>query len=386
MSRTIQILFFAISTIAGQPLFAEEPLLRVVADAENRPVAVEASGWIKDQLLKLSREDPESIKALSALFRVHVLDDKGNPQFPALGGRSEFHEGAIRFTPQFSFQPGMKYEAFFQWPARALPSTQLFSLKFAIPSPPPTPPTRVTAIYPSAATLPENQLRFYIHFSGAMTTGEAYQHVKLLKANGQEVKRAFLELGEELWDGTGQRLTLLFDPGRVKKGLKPREEFGPVLEPGESYRLVIDKSWKDANGQPLAADFEKEFTAGPAVEAAVDWKEWKIDAPPSGGREPLVIRFPRSLDHALLQRMIGVEGAAGKMIDGAITVTDEERRWQFIPAQPWPAGQLTLVVEKTLEDSAGNNLARPFEVDVFDRVDDKPGPDYVRIPLSTKQK
>jgi len=349
-------------------------------------VAVETSGLIKDQLLKLSREDPESIKVLSAFFRVNVLDDKGNPQVPALGGRSEFHEGAIRFTPQFSFQPGMKYEAFFQWPARALPSTQLFSLTFAIPSPPPDPPTRVTAIYPSAAALPENQLRFYIHFSAPIASGEAYQHVKLLKANGQEVKRAFLELGEELWDGSGQRLTLLFDPGRVKKGLKPREEFGPVLEPGETYRLVIDKSWKDANNQPLASGFEKKFVAGPAIEAAVDWEEWKIEAPAAGSREALVIRFPRPLDHALLQRMIGVESAPGKTIDGEISVADEERRWEFVPAQSWPAGPLTLLVEKTLEDSAGNNLARPFEVDVFERVDDKPGPDFVRIPFIATKK
>ena len=71
-----------------------------------------------------------------------------------------------------------------------------------------------------------------------MAAGDAYEHVKLLKANGEVVTRAFLEIGEELWDGSGQRITLLFDPGRVKKGLSPRLQFGPVLEAGQTYRLV----------------------------------------------------------------------------------------------------------------------------------------------------
>jgi hypothetical protein len=189
-----------------------------------------------------------------------------------------------------------------------------------------------------------------------------------------------------LWDGAGQRLTLLFDPGRVKKGLSPRLQFGPVLEAGQSYRLVIDRAWHDANNQPLAASFEKRFTAGPPVEKAVDAKEWKIDPPPASTRAALVLRFPWPLDRALLMRMITIEDAAKKSIDGQIRLADDERRWEFRPDQPWPAGQFSLVVDKELEDSAGNNLARPFEVDVFDRVDDRPGPDFVRIPFEIRAK
>src|SRR6185369_17474733 len=114
----------------------------------------------------------------------------------------------------------------------------------------------------------------------------------------------FLEIGEELWDGTGTRLTLLFDPGRVKTGLKPREEFGPVLEAGKGYRLVIDKVFRDANNRPLVQNFEKRFTVGPMIETAVDPQQWKIESPASSMRQPLTIVFPRSLDRALLMRMI----------------------------------------------------------------------------------
>src|SRR5947208_3044777 len=125
-----------------------------------------------------------------------------------------------------------------------------------------------------------------------MAAGNASEHVMLFKANGEIVKRAFLEIGEELWDGTGTRLTLLFDPGRVKMGLKPREEFGPVLEAGKSYRLVIEKGFRDANNQPLVESFEKRFTAGPMIEAAVDAKQWKIESPALGSRQPLTVTFP----------------------------------------------------------------------------------------------
>jgi hypothetical protein len=222
-----------------------------------------------------------------------------------------------------------------------------------------------------------------------MAAGDAYAHVKLLKANGEPVFRPFLEIGEELWDGTGQRLTLLFDPGRVKRGLSPREQFGPVIEAGQSYRLVVGKEWLDARGQPLAAVFEKRFTAGPAIETALDMKEWKVDSPAAQTSDPLVVRFPRPLDRALLHRMISVVDNHGGQIEGQILVAEEERRWEFRPLADWRAGKYELIADSALEDSAGNNLARPFEVDVFEKVDQSPAPEFVRLSfevLPQKQK
>ena len=111
--------------------------------------------------------------------------------------------------------------------------------------------TRLLAIYPSSNVLPENQLKFYLHFSAAMSRGEAYRRVSLLDQNGKKVEFPFLELGEELWNPSGSRFTLFFDPGRIKRGLRPRELFGPALLEGHSYTLVVDQRWEDANGQPL---------------------------------------------------------------------------------------------------------------------------------------
>ena len=36
------------------------------------------------------------------------------------------------------------------------------------------------------------------------------------------------------------RLTLLFHPGRVKRGVGPNEALGPPLRSGETFRLVVD--------------------------------------------------------------------------------------------------------------------------------------------------
>ena len=80
-----------------------------------------------------------------------------------------------------------------------------------------------------------------------MSRGEAYRHIRLLDATGKPVAAPFLELDEELWSDDGKRFTLLFDPGRIKRGLKPREELGPVLEAGKSYELV-DRPRLDRRG------------------------------------------------------------------------------------------------------------------------------------------
>ena len=109
-------------------------------------------------------------------------------------------------------------------------------------------------VYPSRDLLPENLLQFYIFFSAPMSRGEAYRRITLLDiATGKIVDAPFLELDEELWSPDGTRFTLVFDPGRIKRGLKPREEVGPVLEAGKSYSLVIDRQWLDALGK-LAQD------------------------------------------------------------------------------------------------------------------------------------
>jgi len=379
------VLSFIVLALVSPAARSAEPEIRVVTDRDQRPVAIEIVGLAKSELAEIVRlpaDDPAWTKRLA----VYVADASAGQDQPAMLGSYAVEGTSLRFTPTYSLRPGMKYRVVFRPVATNGSPSREIAKEIAIPARPLGEPARITAIYPSSSTLPDNQLRFYIHFSAPMSSGGSYRHVKLLKADGTPVAKPFYEIGEELWDGTGQRFTLLCDPGRVKKGLKPREEFGPVLEAAQSYRLVIDKDWRDEHGQPLAAGFEKRFTAGPPVETAVDYQKWKISPPTAANRDPLVVRFDRPLDRALLMRMITVADQKGKAIDGEITVGDEERRWEFRPDQPWQAGSFALVVDTALEDSTGNNLARPFEIDVFDKVDENPRPDFVRIPFAISAK
>src|SRR6185503_7799389 len=112
----------------------------------------------------------------------------------------------------------------------------------------------------------------------------------------------FLELDEELWDRQGRRLTLFIDPGRIKRGLKPREEVGPVFEEGKSYTLAVDREWLDAAGNPLQQAFRKEIHVGPADDKQPDPNTWHVDAPVRDTTDPVLVRFPEPLDHAMLHR------------------------------------------------------------------------------------
>lgn len=288
-----------------------------------------------------------------AVFPV-TLDAAGSP--PMLGTYT-VRGPDVRFRPRFPFVPGQAYRAEF----RAGPDGPAVT-RFTIPALPLPPPAVVAAIYPSADRLPENLLRLYLHFTGPMRRGEVYDHVKLLTAKGKAVESPFLEIGEELWDPSGRRLTLLIDPGRIKRGLKPREDIGPVLEADQGYVLVIDAGWRDAHGRPLGKEFRKSFRAEAAAEKAIDPAAWKLQSPKAGTRAPLAVVFPAPWDHALLLRVVTVTGPDGP-VAGRAAVDKAETVWTFTPKDIWAKGAYELVAGPELEDVAGNRIGRPFEVD-----------------------
>ena len=54
------------------------------------------------------------------------------------------------------------------------------------------PDVLVTAIYPEQNILPENILKFYIHFSEPMREGNFLDHIHLLDSKGKDLKGVFL--------------------------------------------------------------------------------------------------------------------------------------------------------------------------------------------------
>jgi hypothetical protein len=242
----------------------------------------------------------------------------------------------------------------------------------------------VARIYPTAAVLPENLLKFYIHFSAPMSRGHIYDHIHLRDGAGKDVQLPFLEIDEELWDPSMTRLTLFIDPGRIKRGVQPLEEIGPALEQGKRYTLEIDRAWTDATGLPLKENFRKEFEVGSINREPMAIATWKIQPPKADTRQALALSFPRPIDHALAQRMIQVMDSSGKFVEGSIALEDEERRWLFTPKNPWPRGGQAVLVQKTIEDLCGNNIGKAFEVDLFESVQRRFTNETVRLPFEVR--
>jgi hypothetical protein len=249
-----------------------------------------------------------------------------------------------------------------------IPGMAPISAVVDVPKPVVAPTTVVDRVYPSTNLLPENQLKFYVHFSRPMARGFAYQHVFLLDESGAKVNVPFLELTQELWDPEARRFTLFFDPGRIKRGLLSQQELGMALHEGKRYTLVIDKGWLDEDGNPLVSDFRKSFTAGPADRKPIDLKAWTIRKPSAGTRNPVTVVFPEPLDHAILQRELEVVNS-GTVIAGSVSIGPEEKSWIFTPDAAWRKGTYSIEVGTAVADLAGNMIDRPFEIDVFEQVD-----------------
>ena len=218
----------------------------------------------------------------------------------------------------------------------------------------------MTAIYPSADTLPENLLRFYLQFNQPMKTERNLEQIQLLDHDDQIVTGALFNNVRELWDPAQKQLTLIFDPGRVKTGLRAHESMGRALIPGQKYRLLID-NLQNVHHQPMTAPFVKSFVVGPADTIAPDLEAWVVKPPAAAGQLPLRVEFPGMLDQFSLHHRLLVLRADSTKLSGSIKLGNRERSWFFTPKANWQPGSYFLLVNGRLEDPAGNNLRGLFD-------------------------
>ena len=322
------------------------------------------------------------------VLRVQIAKSSGS----GIAGTYTAQNGTIRFTPMFGFDQGRTYIATFN--AARIPGVNArepwrqprLQRVVTLPGAPAPPQTEVTQVYPSGPVLPENMLRFYIEFSAPMGRGGPLEHIRLLTDDGKEVADPFLPVEAEFWNPERTRFTLFFDPGRVKRGIKPNRDMGRALVVGRRYTLIVSDRLLDGNGRPLKEAYRHAFTAGPAEESALDPAKWNVIPPVAGTRGALTVLFPKPLDHGLLQRALGVQktepGAPGSGVDfgGEIRVEGNETRWVFTPTEPWTSGTYALVALPLLEDPAGNRIGRAFEVRSGEEERRQPA----RIPFQVK--
>ena len=304
----------------------------------------------------------------------------GREEVPPLLGSYAVEGGTLVFRPAYPIAPGVQYRVEFHASGGA-------SLEKIVDGPrlDTSPVAHVLRVYPTAEVLPSNQLRLYIYFSTPMSRGEAVQYVHILDESGEKLEgaKAVLLPGQELWDPNYQRLTLTFDPGRIKRGLTSNQTIGPPISEGKRYTLVIDRDWPDARGVPMSESFQKAFRGGPAERTPLDPAQWRLNVPKLGTSDPLIVTFPKPMNFPLLQRMIEVSGSR-RPIEGTIDIDHQETQWRFTPREAWKSGDYDLVVDARVEDLAGNHIGQPFDIDTFERVTEHISTTTISLPFAIK--
>jgi len=352
----------ACSPAADSPI--ADLILRIDSTAPNHGAA-EVSYLDLEALDRLQRSRP-TLEEWQEILAVYAGGEEPAPDATAVLGTYSISGDTLRFTPRFPPMTTQSYVARYDGAAllkrvggrvrNERKTVVITGWSSAAPG-----DTRVVHVYPTSDRLPANLLKLYVLFSAPMRTGEAAARIRLIDDSGGEVDDAFLNVPQELWDPDKRRLTVLFDPGRIKSDLRPHEELGLPLQEGRAYTLTIDSEWRDANGATLASAFEKRFTVIAADRVSPAPSEWRIAAPARNTRDYLTLDFPEPLDYALLRRVIIVKRSSGEPIAGSIVIARDDRQWLFSPAQPWAAGAYILEIGAELEDLAGNNLTHVFD-------------------------
>lgn len=284
---------------------------------------------------------------------IKVVLANGNKQ--AILGKFSADNSALLFEPLIPLTPGLSYHI--------LENNRLIG-QLLIPFNKNEQAPELLAIYPQLDTLPENLLKFYVRFSKPMRSGESLQFIHLLGEKGDTLRNVFLNLQPELWDTTSSVLTLWLDPGRIKRGLTLNRALGNPLNMNETYHLVISSTWKGQNGLNLTQTYRKAFVAGKRDDLAPDLKQWQLQVPKASTTAPLEIKTRETLDHYLLSESIGIVDQNNSLVKGKINLDKKDQQVLFVPTQPWKVQRYRLQVDARLEDLAGNNLNRVFDLDI----------------------
>jgi len=228
---------------------------------------------------------------------------------------------------------------------------------------------------PSGSIIPENILRFTVKFPKPMKRGDVLKHISLNDSEGKAIVAPFHETSELLWSKDGKRLTLLIDPGRIKSGVKPNVDLGPVLKEGSSVELAISNDWEDENGATRPESFRAKFRVGPVQREGIEVVGFDaMRFNPENGRPTLRIDLGRLVEPAQVEGHFRVEDENGKRITGA---TSYERSSTFVEFNFAGIDTAKLVlfacIDPELEDVCGNRLGLPFEDrDLSKKPDPKP--------------
>ena len=283
----------------------------------------------------------------------------------ATAGTWERSGDGARFTPRFGAVPGTRYAVV----GRAGDSDDLWQelARVSVPGTGLEPRTVVETIEPDSEWVPANLLRLSVTFSAAMEEGSAAGNIHLLDEAGSELRGTLLEMPPELWDRDHRRLTVLLEPGRIKRGLEPNQQAGPPLRNGDTVTVAVEVGIRDDRGAPLREGARRSYRVGPSIRSRVDPALWEVRWP-ERDTDPVDVRFDRPLDAALVARFLRVIDGRGIRVPGQASLDQEARRWTFTPATS--VDSVRISIDTRLEDVAGNSVRRVFDRDLQRPEDD----------------
>ena len=205
-------------------------------------------------------------------------------------------------------------------------------------------------VSPSGRSVPANLLRIELRFDQPLPALPS-RHIVLRGADGAPIDSALLDLA--LAGKDERSLVVLMHPGRVKQGLGAQQALGRALHEGDQVSITVDDP-------RLAQPLRHAWRVGPAIYERIDPAGWSLQAPPAGGRAPLVLKLPAPLN-ASAAELIAVAAPGERRIAGRAAWHTGETEWRFIPASPWRAGAYRVRLHPDLEDPAGNRLCAAFE-------------------------
>jgi hypothetical protein len=357
--------------------------LRVVWSSYLGVDCLRLTGWSARALERVSAMTPRERARHVPVYPTELVQSAlGASNLPSADGKYEVDGDTLCFVPTYPFMAGTSYTVLVHH--SLVGSAATFELEDFDPftitrtrEAVDAPAAFVVAVHPSAKEVPRNLLRFSLSFSTSMSEGFVEERVYVVDADTRErLSGALLPMEPELWDLARTRVTVLFDPARIKRGLAPHREAGYPLREGATIEVVVDAGFADAHGRPLAEGFSQRYQVVGDVRRRIEPAEWEVQAPRSGTRDPLVVRFDRPLDHALLHRCLAVVDSDAARVPGRVAVADGEQSWAFTPAAEWRDEPCALVVDTTLEDLAGNSVSRVFDRELAD-------PDHAPIAAKT---
>ena len=251
-----------------------------------------------------------------------------------------------------------------------------------IARPEPAEPTRVVAVYPTTAEPPENLLRFYLHFSAADEPGPRLSPPPAPRRRGPPRRRSLPGAGRGALGPERDPVDPADRPRPDQAG--PRPSRGTRPGPGGRRdvhprgRRLLARRDRPAAGGSLPEDLPRRSRGRRAA------RPGSMGGPASPLRHGRPARRP--LPRAARSRPARPAPERGRRRGRAGRRTGRGRGGgdpldlQTL-RRPGLPDRTACIVGTDLEDLAGNAVGRPFEVDVFDRVEPRVEARSVTVPF-----